>query len=122
MIGPDVAGISRGGVMDHEYIEQNHIADRYVLGTLPADESDRFEEHYLSCQECLGRLELAETLQRGLKRAAAEDAARIAAARQVGFLAVLARLGRSRLAGLAAAAVLVVLILPSWLALRRVDR
>jgi hypothetical protein len=122
MIGPEAAGLSQGGSMDHDYIEQNHIADRYVLGTLPADESDRFEEHYLSCQECLGRLERAESLQRGLKRAAAEDAARVALARRAGFLAVLARLGRSRLAGLAAAALLVILILPSWLAFRQAGR
>ena len=108
--------------MDHDHIEQNHIADRYVQGTLSPDESDRFEEHYLSCQECLGRLERAEALQRGLKRAAAEDAIRLAAARQAGFLALLARLGRSRLAGLAATALVVALILPSWLAFRRADR
>lgn len=125
MIGPEAAGISQGrqgGDVDHDYIELHHIADRYVLGTLAADEADRFEEHYLSCQECLGRLERAEALQRGLKRAAAEDAARIAAVRQAGFLAVLARLGRSRLGGLAATALLVALILPSWLAFRRADR
>jgi Putative zinc-finger len=108
--------------MNHDDIENNDIADRYLMGQLAPEEADRFEEHYLSCQECLGRLDRAEKLQRGLKRAAAEDAARMVAVRQAGFLAVLARLGRSRLAGLAMAAALFVLILPGVLAYRELGR
>jgi len=108
--------------MNHDDIENNDIADRYLMGRLSPEEADRFEEHYLSCQECLGRLDRAEKLQRGLKRAAAEDAARMAAVRQAGFFAALARLGRSRLAGLAMAAALFVLILPGVLAYRELGR
>jgi hypothetical protein len=108
--------------MNHDDIENDDIADRYLMGRLAPEEADRFEEHYLSCQECLGRLDRAEKLQRGLKRAAAEDAARMAAVRQAGFFAVLARLGRSRLAGLAMAAALFVLILPGMLAYRELGR
>ena len=108
--------------MDHAHIENDHIADRYLQGKLTPEEVDRFEEHYLSCQECLGRLERAERLQRGLKRAAAEDAARLAAVRQAGFFAALARLGRSRQAGLAVAALFIVLLLPALLAYREFGR
>jgi len=108
--------------MEHEHIENNHIADRYLQGKLTPEEADRFEEHYLSCPECLGRLEVAERLQRGLKRAAAEDAARLAAVRQAGFFAALARLGRSRQAGLAVAALFIVLLLPATLAWREFGR
>jgi hypothetical protein len=108
--------------MDHEHIESHHVADRYLQGKLTPEEADRFEEHYLSCQECLGRLDRAERLQRGLKRAAAEDAARLAAVRQAGFFATLARLGRSRPAGLAVAALFIVLLLPAMLAYREFGR
>ena len=108
--------------MDHDYIEQHHLADRYLMGKLSPEETDRFEEHYLSCQLCLDRLEQAETLQRGLKRAAAEDAARLVTARQAGFLAVLARLGRSPRAGIALAALFAVLLLPGLLAWREAGR
>jgi hypothetical protein len=108
--------------MEHEHIENGHVADRYLQGKLTPEEADRFEEHYLSCQECLGRLERAERLQRGLKRAAAEDAARLAAVRQAGFFAALARLGRSRQAGLAVAALFIVLLLPAMLAYREFGR
>jgi hypothetical protein len=120
MIGPEAAGLSQSGTMDHDYIEQHHITDRYVLGTLPPDESDRFEEHYLSCQECLDRLELAESMERGFKRAAGQDAARVAATRQIAILAWLSRLGRSRQMAFLAMAVLVVAVLPGLLGLREV--
>jgi hypothetical protein len=104
--------------MDHDYIEEHQIADRYVMGTLPADEVERFEDHYLSCPECLDRLELAEPIQRGFKRMAGQDAAKLSAARQLAFLAWLARLGRSRQIGFLLAALLVIAVLPAGLALR----
>jgi hypothetical protein len=108
--------------MDHENIENDHVADLYLQGKLTPEEADRFEEHYLSCQECLDRLGRAERLARGFKRAAAEDAARLAAVRQAGFFAALARLGRSRQAGLAVAALFMVLLLPGILAYRELGR
>ncbi|HEV8578378.1 MAG TPA: hypothetical protein VGX68_04790 [Thermoanaerobaculia bacterium] len=106
--------------MEHSYIEEQQVADRYMMGTLPADEAERFEEHYLSCTECLDRLELAESMQRGFKRAAGEDAARLAAARQLALVAWLTRLGRSRQMAVLAMAVLVIAILPAGLALREI--
>lgn len=80
--------------MDHTYVEEHQIADRYVMGTLPADEAERFENHYLSCPECLDRLELAESVQRGFKRMAGQDAAGLSAVHQLAVVAWLARLGR----------------------------
>jgi len=77
--------------MDHDYIEEHQVADRYAMGTLPAAEAERFEEHYLSCPECLDRLELAESMQRGFRRVASEDAERLATARQLAWVAWLAR-------------------------------
>lgn len=108
--------------MEHEQIENEHVVDRYLQGKLTPEEADRFEEHYLSCQECLDGLGRAEKMSRGFKRAVAEDAARLAVVRQAGFLAVLARLGRSRQAGLALAALFVVLLLPGLLAYREFGR
>ncbi|MEA2604453.1 MAG: hypothetical protein QOF89_5445 [Acidobacteriota bacterium] len=104
--------------MDHDYIEEHQIADRYVMGTLPADEVERFEDHYLSCPECLDHLELAEPVQRGFKRMAGQDAAKLSATRQLAFLAWLTRLGRSRQIGFLLAALLVIAVLPAGLALR----
>jgi anti-sigma factor RsiW len=107
--------------MNHDYIEEHQIADRYVLGTLPPGEAERFEDHYLSCPQCLDRLALAESMQRGFKRAAGQDVAQLAATRQLALVAWLARLGRSRQLGVLTLALLVVAVaaLPGGLAWRR---
>src|SRR6185295_20420078 len=103
-------GITERGnwAMNHIEIEDLQIIDRYVMGKLPAAEAEQFEKHYLSCPECLDQLDVAEAMQRGFKRAAGEDVARVATARQLAFVAWLARLGRSRQLAVLAMAVLVV--------------
>lgn len=116
--------------MNHIEIEERQIAELYVMGKLPPEEAAGFEEHYLHCQECLDRLELAESMDRGFKRAAGQAAAeaaavhhiaaRAAATRQIAVLAWLSRLGRSRQMAALAMAVLVVAVLPGLLGLREV--
>jgi hypothetical protein len=53
--------------MTHEEIDERNIAERYVLRTLPPDESARFEEHFVDCPDCQDRIETAERLRSGLK-------------------------------------------------------
>jgi hypothetical protein len=101
--------------MDHTYIEEHQIADRYVQGTLPEDEAERFENHYLSCPECLDSLDLAESVQRGFRRAATQDAERLAATRQLALLAWLGRLSRRSQVGVLLSALLVLTVLPAGL-------
>ena len=107
--------------MDHTYIEENQVADRYVQGTLPADEAERFENHYLSCPECLDSLDLAESVQRGFRRVAAQDAAQLSTAgQQLALLAWLSRLSRRSQAGVVLSALLVLTVLPAGLGLREI--
>lgn len=109
--------------MNHADIEEHQIAERYVRGKLTPEETALFEEHYLSCQECLDRLDLAESMDRGFKRAAGQDAAEIAAmqtVRQLAVVAWLARLGRSRQMAALVMAVFVVAILPGLFVMRQV--
>ncbi|HEX3529020.1 MAG TPA: hypothetical protein VH988_18340 [Thermoanaerobaculia bacterium] len=109
--------------MNHVDIEEQQIAERYVRGKLTPEETALFEEHYLSCQECLDRLDLAESMERGFKRAAGQDAAQLATVQKVKQLAVvawLARLGRSRQVAALLMIVFVVAILPGLFALRQV--
>lgn len=113
----------RGRVaMDHTRIEEEQIVDRYVLGTLPADEAARFEEHYLSCPECLDRLALAESMERGFKRAASQDAARLTVSRQLALVAWLSRLGRSRQLALLLTVFFVVLVVPGLFTSRQLGK
>jgi hypothetical protein len=106
--------------MDHAYVEEHQIVERYVMGRLPPEEAARFEEHYLSCPECLDRIDLAESMERGFKRAAGQDAARLAASRQLALLAWLSRLSRSRQVAALAMAVFVITVVPGLLALREI--
>ena len=46
--------------MDHAYIDDNSIAERYLDHALSAEELREFEEHIVDCQECADRLLLAE--------------------------------------------------------------
>jgi anti-sigma factor RsiW len=100
--------------MDHEYIADNGLLERYHQGSLPPDEEARFEEHFLGCPECTEQLELARGFQRGLKTMVTEDVAQAAVAQtvvQAGLFAWLARRGRLTQWGLAVAAVLVLFVL-----------
>lgn len=106
--------------MDHTTIEEQQTVERYLKGKLPPEEAARFEEHYLSCPECLDRLDLAESMERGFKRAAGQDAARLAASHQLAVIAWLSRLGRSRQMATLVTAVLLVAVLPGLFALRQV--
>jgi putative zinc finger protein len=46
--------------MDHTYIDENSLAERYLNHALSGDELRAFEEHIVDCQECADRLLLAE--------------------------------------------------------------
>ncbi len=46
--------------MDAEYIDRNHIIERYLLGSLPTEEVDQFEDMLLSDTNLLMQVEAAE--------------------------------------------------------------
>lgn len=95
--------------MDHTKIEEEQVAERYVMGRLSVEEAERFEEHYLTCNPCLDRLQLAERFHHALRGMAAEDTAR---ATGLGFLAFLARLARWQ-RGLLVTGLLLAIALPT---------
>ena len=45
--------------MNHQYIDEFLVAERYVENALPPDERAAFEAHLVDCQECTDRLILA---------------------------------------------------------------
>ena len=64
--------------MDCSHVTEHHVADRYVLGQLTAEEAEGFEDHYMSCDTCLDELDRAEVMARGFKRMGAEETAKAA--------------------------------------------
>jgi hypothetical protein len=49
--------------MDHRYIDQFAVAERYLNHSLTAQERTAFESHMVDCQECTDRVLLAEMFQ-----------------------------------------------------------
>ena len=90
-------------MLDHQYIEENQVIDRYVMGKLTDEEHQNFSEHFLDCPACLDQLELAEAFQRDLKTVVAQDLTRQV---KQGLLARFLRSGFMSGAILAAAAVM----------------
>jgi hypothetical protein len=105
--------------MDHRYIEEQNIADRYLLDKLSAEERARFEEHFIGCDQCLTRLEVTDEFRRALQRVAAEDAARASRAAPPGFYGRVAQLDRGWRAAVLAG-VLVLIALPGALLMREI--
>jgi len=78
--------------MEHSYIEDHHIADRYLSGKLSIKERMSFEEHFVDCPECLDRLRTIDDFCVGLRTVAAEEATRLRSYLSVGQAGVLARI------------------------------
>jgi hypothetical protein len=54
--------------MDHKHIDEFDLVDRYLMGRLAAEETARFEEHFVDCVECVNRLSLTKTFIEELRR------------------------------------------------------
>jgi len=101
--------------MDHDYIEQHQVVDRFLMGRLSDDELSAFEEHYLDCQTCLDELEAAEAFQAGLRHVAARPAAAPAAKpARPGLLDWLRGLAQPQILAPVAAALLIVVGAPLY--------
>jgi hypothetical protein len=116
--------------MEHSYIEEHNVADRYLSGKLSPEEQMRFEEHFVDCTQCLDRLEPTDDLRAGLKTIAAEEALHARAGLQIGvagvagLLARIARLNRARRAALLTGLILAIalpmmLLILEWSSARR---
>src|SRR5262247_670420 len=101
--------------MDHLFIEEHNIPYLYLLGKLPAEEQEHFEEHFIVCPECLNRLETTESFIDSLKTIETEDILRPHAYIQAGILVWLARLSRKRQAMLLSITILLLVALPATL-------
>jgi hypothetical protein len=61
--------------MDHKYIDEFDIVERYVSRKLAEGEIAEFEEHFVDCLECVGRLETTKAFADGLRGIARDRAA-----------------------------------------------
>jgi tetrahydromethanopterin S-methyltransferase subunit F len=96
--------------MDHREIEDRNIPDLYLMNKLSSEARLQFEEHFISCPECLSRLEMTEDLRTALKNELIARPTTIHSARRSPF--------RTYGFALAAAAILISLGLLAVLAFR----
>src|SRR5215813_2576134 len=94
--------------MEHSYIEEHNIAERYLLDKLSAQERMRFEEHLKNCVQCVNLLEVIGGLRMGLRIVAAKEIGRRRAYAEAGLLAWIARLSRAKQAVLLAGVILLI--------------
>lgn len=94
--------------MEHSYIEEHNIAERYLLDKLSAQERTRFEKHLKNCVRCVDMLEVIGGLRMGLQIVAAEEICQPRAHVEAGLLAWIASLSRAKQAGLLASVILLI--------------
>jgi hypothetical protein len=94
--------------MEHSYIKEHNIAERYLLDKLSAQERMCFEEHLKNCVQCANMLEVIGGLRMGLQIVAAKEICRRRAYGEAGLLARIARLSRARQAVLLAGVILLI--------------
>ena len=58
--------------MDHKYIDEFDLVERYLRGRLAAEETAQFEEHFVDCVQCVDRLKTTKALIEGLRLVASE--------------------------------------------------
>src|SRR5579864_9494277 len=49
--------------MEHSSAVQTHAVERYLLGEMPQEEREDFEEHYFTCAECAQDVRAAACFQ-----------------------------------------------------------
>jgi hypothetical protein len=59
--------------MDHDYIEQSDLVNRYLMSRMPAEESERFEEHFIDCPQCIDKLKTTRDFKQGLRLLTAQQ-------------------------------------------------
>lgn len=55
--------------MDHAYIKEHSIVERYEMRQLSSAESALFEDHFVDCPECQGHLQTAQDFRKALQAA-----------------------------------------------------
>ena len=58
--------------MDHKYIDEFDLVERYLMGRLAAEETAQFEEHFVDCLQCVDRLKTTKALIEGLRLVASD--------------------------------------------------
>jgi hypothetical protein len=59
--------------MDHDVAHKTQAVERYLLGEMPLEERDAFEEHYFACEVCAQEIRAGSAFTRDLTSVLRED-------------------------------------------------
>lgn len=92
--------------MDHQLIEERDLIGAFVANRLSLPDMQAFEDHFMSCPDCLARLEQEQALADGMQQVHQQELVQtVAVTTQLGLLAWLVKHARP----LAAAATIIIL-------------
>lgn len=106
--------------MKHSYIEQYNLVDLYLMGKLAAEESARFEEHFIDCPECIDRLNTTKDFLQDLRMVAAQQTSQTDNYRPKGLARYFSQILSPKALALAAGCLLILAIAGMILLINRV--
>ena len=108
--------------MDHKYINELDLVERYLMGRLAAEETAEFEAHFVDCQECVGQLNTTKALMDGLRIVASEQAPEPRSYEPRGLSWSLRHAGSRRFLALAAGVLLLVALVGAAVVYDQIQR
>lgn len=112
-----------GANMNHQFIEEQDVIERYLLKRLSQEEAEKFEEHYFQCDQCFDALQEKEKLILGVKLAAQKRLMSDSVKKgRIDWKALLELLTRERLIIATAAVFIMLLSLPAYRGIVTVDQ
>ena len=108
--------------MDHKYINEFDIIDRYLMGRLPAEEITEFESHFVDCRGCIGQMKTTTALVDGLRIVASKPVAEPPGYNPRGMFSGFPHTSSRKPLALAAVALLVVALFGAVVAFNQIRR
>ena len=107
--------------MDHNFIEEQNIADQYLMGKLSPSNQALFEQHFINCPECIDLLEEIRLVRNALRVADVEANVSKAGSRlRLGAFFSQPRFWRQ--AAVVGALLLLLISVPAFLLLNKISR
>ena len=63
--------------MDHIEAVRLHAAEKYILGELPKEQHDEYEEHYFDCSACAEEIKATVAFMESSRQVAREEALQV---------------------------------------------
>ena len=108
--------------MDHKYINEFDLVERYLMRKLAVEETAEFEAHFVGCLQCVGQLKTTKALMDGLRIVASAQASEPRSYEPRGLSWLLRPLSSRKSLALAAGVLLLVALVGAVLVYNQIRR